>query len=77
MLSVNVCLQDKPNAKELRTPLRDKVVGKRQSIHGVVMGAGDRSYVVRDNEIDVMRNVMGGVEDTGEARRGPAATRWL
>ncbi|GAB4822475.1 hypothetical protein N2152v2_009521 [Parachlorella kessleri] len=58
-------VEDKPNAKELRTPLRDKVVGKRQSIHGVVMGAGDRSYVVRDNEIDVMRNVMGGVEDTG------------
>ena len=42
------------------------MVGKRQSIHGVVMGAGDRSYVVRDNEIDVMKNVLGGVEDTGK-----------
>lgn len=41
------------------------MVSKRQSIHGVVMGAGDRSYVIRDQEIDVMRNVMGGVEDAG------------
>ena len=40
---------------------------KRQSIHGVVLGAGDRSYVIRDKEIDVMKNVMGGVEDTGAA----------
>ena len=26
------------------------------------MGARDRSYLVRDGEIDVMRNVYGGVE---------------
>jgi hypothetical protein len=58
-------VQEKPHPSELRTPKKDKVVSKRQSIHGVVMGAGERSYVIRDNEIDVMKNVMGGVEDTG------------
>ncbi len=62
-------LQEKPHPSELRTPKKDKMVSKRQSIHGVVMGAGDRSYVIRDNEIDVMKNVMGGVEDTGGVRR--------
>lgn len=35
-------LQENPHPSELRTPKKDKVVSKRQSIHGVVMGAGDR-----------------------------------
>ena len=31
----------------------------------VVMGAGDSSFLLRNSEIDVMRNVQGGVTDTG------------
>ncbi|PRW60455.1 CYPRO4-like [Chlorella sorokiniana] len=57
---------DKPDPRELRTPTKDRVVTeKRSPIHGVVLGATERSYLMRDNQIDVMRNVVGGVEDTG------------
>jgi hypothetical protein len=38
---------------------------KRSPIQGVVMGAGERSYLLRDSQIDVMSNAMGGIEDTG------------
>jgi hypothetical protein len=53
--------------QELRTPTKDRVVTEKLSpIHGVVMGAGERSYLMRDNQIDVMRvQYGGGVEDTG------------
>lgn len=53
-------------AQELRTPTKDRAVcEKRSPIHGVVLGATERSYLMRDSQIDVMRNVVGGVEDTG------------
>ena len=57
--------QDKPAAAELRTPRRERQVGRSDQIHGVVMGGGDRSFVLREGEIDVLRNVQGGVEDMG------------
>lgn len=38
--------------KELRTPKKDRVVAeKRSPIHGVVLGATDRSYLMRDNQV--------------------------
>lgn len=57
--------EDKPAAAELRTPRRERQVGRSDQIHGVVMGGGDRSFVLREGEIDVLRNVQGGVEDMG------------
>uniref|UniRef100_A0A1D2AGF4 Vacuolar import/degradation Vid27 C-terminal domain-containing protein n=1 Tax=Auxenochlorella protothecoides TaxID=3075 RepID=A0A1D2AGF4_AUXPR len=54
---------DVPTAAELSTPPRERLVGRRDAIHGLVMGAGDRSYLIRDGEINVMRNVLGGMED--------------
>lgn len=37
-------------------------VAKDTPIKGVRMGAGDRSYLVRDNQIDVLKNMYGGVQ---------------
>lgn len=38
--------------QELRTPTKDRVVSeKRSPIHGVVLGATDRSYLLRDNQV--------------------------
>ncbi len=34
-------------------------------IHNVRMGAGSNSYLIREGAIGVMRNVRGGVQDTG------------
>lgn len=39
-----------------------QVTKEKNRIHGVRMGAGDRSYLVRDNEISVFKNRFGGVE---------------
>ena len=42
---------------------RDKTaVSKDTPIKGVRMGAGERSYLVRDNQIDVLKNMYGGVQ---------------
>lgn len=42
---------------------RDKTaVTKDTPIKGVRMGAGERSYLVRDNQIDVLKNMYGGVQ---------------
>lgn len=38
---------------------------KQSPIHGVVVGAGERSYIMRGGQIDVMKNDYGGLEDTG------------
>ena len=38
--------------QELRTPKKERVVAeKRSPIHGVVLGATDRSYLMRDNQV--------------------------
>eukprot|EP00884_Botryococcus_braunii_P014703 jgi/Botrbrau1/23233/Bobra.0041s0071.2 len=57
-------LDEKPLEAER---LRDKQVGSTEEdpIYGVRMGAGDRSYLVRDKKIEVLKNVRGGVETTG------------
>ncbi len=54
-------LQEKPLEAER---LKDKQVGvsEEDTIYGVRMGAGDRSYLVRDKKIEVLKNVRGGVE---------------
>jgi len=62
--------QPHPSEMALRTPTKDITVGRQQesNIRGVIMGAGGRSYLVRESgQLDVMRNVSGGVEDTGLA----------
>ena len=42
---------------------KDKTaVRKDTPIKGVRMGAGERSYLVRDNQIDVLKNMYGGVQ---------------
>ena len=41
---------------------RDREVAAREAISGVRMGIGDRSYLVREGQIDVLRNVYGGVQ---------------
>ena len=53
-------VQEAPSKEEL---FKQKQVTKEKNrIHGVRMGAGDRSYLVRDNEISVFKNRYGGVE---------------
>lgn len=37
-------------------------MAEHDDIRGVRMGAGERSYLVRDRRIDVLRNVHGGVQ---------------
>ena len=39
-----------------------QVTTGKDKIFGVRMGAGDRSYLVRNNKIDVFKNVHGGVQ---------------
>ena len=50
--------QETPAAEEFR----DASVAEHDDIRGVRMGAGERSYLVRDRRIDVLRNVHGGVQ---------------
>ena len=52
--------QDAPTAGER---FRDRHTHKRATpIKGVRMGAGERSYLVREDAIDVLKNVHGGVQ---------------
>lgn len=63
-------IDEKPTEEELRTtPRKEKLAAERQeTIRSIVVGGEDRSYLVRDGGgVDVMRNVLGGVEDTGTA----------
>jgi hypothetical protein len=48
-----------PGNQRGRAPVQDA------PIHDVIVGGAERSYVVRGGEFDVMRNVEGGLEDTG------------
>ena len=48
-------------AKEARQR-RDREVAEKEAISGVRMGIGDRSYLVREGQIDVLHNVYGGVQ---------------
>ncbi len=54
-------MQDAPSTEERM--FKDKTaVRKDTPIKGVRMCAGDRSYLVRDNQIDVLKNMYGGVQ---------------
>ena len=54
-------MQAQPTQAELNQKLK-AVTKEKDSIFGVRMGAGDRSYLVRNNKIDVFKNRFGGVE---------------
>ncbi len=57
---IQTCRQEAPAAGE--GTFRDTAVADHDDIRGVRMGAGERSYLVRDRRIDVLRNVHGGVQ---------------
>lgn len=47
-----------PLLQELRTPTKNRMVSEKQSpIHGVVMGATQRSYLMRDNQVGPRRRL--------------------
>ena len=50
----------RPVKEEIRKDRPAGQVGKQ--VHGVRLGAGDRSYLVRDKQIEVLKNVYGGVQ---------------
>ncbi|KAK9862011.1 hypothetical protein WJX84_000959 [Apatococcus fuscideae] len=75
--------------EERRTPAEEEADRKRRSnrrssvkrdpIYGVRLGGKDRSYLIKNGQIDVLRNVMGGVQDLDLSvdvtpTRGPAFT---
>ncbi len=52
--------------QEFNTPKKERVVTEKKSpIHGVVMGAGEHSYLMRGGQIDVIKNSAGRMKDTG------------
>ncbi len=53
-------MQEVPSTAER---FKDKYAQNKETpIKGVRMGAGERSYLVRDDHIDVLKNVYGGVQ---------------
>ena len=56
----SLVMQDKPTKEEVFK--QKQVTKEKDTIHGVRLGAGDRSYLIRNNRIDVLRNQYGGVE---------------
>lgn len=53
-------MQEQPADKEMQKDRR--IGGKGKEVHGLRLGATDRSYLVRDKQIEVLKNVYGGVE---------------
>lgn len=48
------------------SPARARLVGSKrrdEAVRALALGAGERSFLLRDGGVDVVRNVMGGVED--------------
>ena len=57
---IDCVIQVRPVKEEVR---RDRPAGQAgKEVHGVRLGAGDRSYLVRDKQIEVLKNVYGGVQ---------------
>lgn len=55
---------DVPTPAELRaTQAKMNGQGEQEHISGVVIGAGENSFLMHGNQFDVLRNVHGGVED--------------
>jgi hypothetical protein len=65
--------QDTPDVDELKTPAKGG--REKDAILGVRLGAGGRSYMVQDKKIGVLRNVHGGVQDTGLSFMSPQSKR--
>jgi len=61
MWAQDMDVDDKPSKEEVFK--QKQVTKQKDAIHGVRLGAGDRSYLIRNNRIDVLRNQYGGVED--------------
>lgn len=63
-LELKPCLalfQERPSASEkFKEKLPPSAV--KDNIVGVKLGAGDRSYIIRDKKIEVLKNVHGGVQ---------------
>lgn len=53
-------VQVRPVKEETRNDRPAGQAGKE--VHAVRLGAGDRSYLVRDKQIEVLKNVYGGVQ---------------
>ena len=53
-------VQEQPAGKEMENDRQ--IGGKGKEVLGVRLGAKDRSYLVRDKQIEVLKNVFGGVE---------------
>lgn len=69
------CLPACPVLQELRTPVKDRVVSEKLSpIHGVVMGATSRSYLMRDNQVGRRQAPEWGQKGAGPRR---VADRYL
>jgi hypothetical protein len=63
-------IDDAPTQDELArksTPMKERVAAEEKDIiSGVVLGGGDRSFLLNESgNVGVMRNIVGGVEDTG------------
>ena len=53
-------LKERPVKEEVR---KDRPAGEAgKEVHAVRLGVGDRSYLVRDKQIEVLKNVYGGVQ---------------
>jgi len=66
--SIDCGIQVHPVKEEVR---RDRPAGQAgKEVHGVRLGAGDRSYLVRDKQIEVLKNVYGGVQVRHSALHG-------
>lgn len=47
----------------METVRKDRPAGQAgKEVHAVRLGVGDRSYLVRDKQIEVLKNVYGGVQ---------------
>jgi len=65
---IDCVIQVRPVKEEVR---RDRPAGQAgKEVHGVRLGAGDRSYLVRDKQIEVLKNVYGGVQVRHSALHG-------
>ena len=65
-----IFVQDTAEREEAyKTP--SKQGREKDPIRGVRLGASDRSYLLHDDKISVLRNVHGGVQDTGMSFDSP------
>lgn len=59
-LKAGMTVQERPVEKAIRPDRAQGQAGKQ--VYGVRLGAGDRSYLVRDKQIEVLKNTYGGVK---------------